>query len=237
MYQSSFVGSACNRKEEEAGEKTVSYIDMNQTKMLAALEERKLVPVVKLDRVEDAKPLAEALCKGGLPVAEVTFRTDAAEESIRIMRQEFPDMLVGAGTVVNVAQAQRAKQAGASFIVSPGLSKDVIEYAIANDIPVFPGTCTPSEVMTAMSYGLEVVKFFPAKQYGGLATIKALAAPFPTMRFMPTGGVNADNLEEFLAFDKIIACGGSWMVKDSLIKEGRFDEIERLTREAVEKLK
>ncbi len=210
---------------------------MNQTKMLAALEERKLVPVVKLDRAEDAKPLAEALCKGGLPVAEVTFRTDAAEESIRIMRQEFPDMLVGAGTVVNAEQAERAKNAGASFIVSPGLCKDVIEYAIANDIPVFPGACTPSEVMTAMSYGLEVVKFFPAKQYGGLATIKALAAPFPSMRFMPTGGVNAENMGEFLAFDRIIACGGSWMVKDSLIKEGRFDEIEQLTREAVEKIK
>lgn len=213
------------------------HTDMNQTKMLGALEERRLVPVVKLDRVEDAKPLAEALCKGGLPVAEVTFRTAAAEESIRIMRKEFPDMLVGAGTVVNVEQAQKALDAGASFLVSPGTSTAVIEFAIKNDIPIFPGTCTPSEVMTAMSYGLEVVKFFPAKQYGGLATIKALAAPFPSMRFMPTGGVNQDNIKEFLAFDKIIAVGGSWMVKDSLIKEGKFDEIERLTAEAVALLK
>lgn len=206
---------------------------MNQTKMLQALEERKLVPVVKLDRVEDAKPLAEALCKGGLPVAEVTFRTDAAEESIRIMKEEFPDMLVGAGTVVNAVQAQKALDAGASFLVSPGTNREVIEFAIAHEIPIFPGCCTPSEVMTAMGYGLEVVKFFPAKQYGGLPVIKALAAPFPSMRFMPTGGVNQENIQEFLSFDKIIAVGGSWMVKDSLIKEGKFDEIERLTAEAV----
>lgn len=210
---------------------------MNQTSMLPKLEEKKLVPVVKLDRAEDAKPLGEALCRGGLPVAEVTFRTEAAEESIRRMRKEFPEMLVGAGTVVNVEQAKRAQNAGASFLVSPGIKSDVVEYALNNHIPVFPGACTPSEVMAAQSYGLEVVKFFPAKQYGGLATIKALAAPFPGMRFMPTGGVNADNVLEFLAFDRIIACGGSWMVKDALIKSGRFDEIARLTQEAVSLVK
>ena len=210
---------------------------MNQTSMLPKLEEKKLVPVVKLDRAEDAKPLGEALCMGGLPVAEVTFRTEAAEESIRRMRKEFPEMLVGAGTVVTVEQAKRAQDAGASFLVSPGIKSDVVEYALKNQIPVFPGACTPSEVMTAQSYGLEVVKFFPAKQYGGLATIKALAAPFPGMRFMPTGGVTADNVLEFLAFDRIIACGGSWMVKDALIKAGRFDEIVRLTQEAVSLVK
>ncbi len=198
---------------------------------------RKVVPVVKLDRVEDAKPLAEALCEGGLPVAEVTFRTDAAEESIRIMRKNFPDMLVGAGTVVNLEQAKRALDAGATFIVSPGFSTKVTEFAIDNQIPVFPGTCTPTEVMLAMEYGLKVVKFFPAKQYGGLDTIKALAAPFPTMKFMPTGGINAGNIKEFLAFDKIIACGGSWMVKDSFVKEGNFAEIVKLTKEAVDLVK
>lgn len=198
---------------------------------------RKVVPVVKLDRVEDAKPLAEALCQGGLPVAEVTFRTDAAEESIRIMRNSFPDMLVGAGTVVNLEQAKRALDAGATFIVSPGFSTKVTEFAIDNQIPVFPGTCTPTEVMLAMEYGLKVVKFFPAKQYGGLDTIKALAAPFPTMKFMPTGGINAGNIKEFLAFDKIIACGGSWMVKDSFVKEGNFAEIVKLTKEAVDLVK
>ncbi|MGI6069398.1 MAG: bifunctional 4-hydroxy-2-oxoglutarate aldolase/2-dehydro-3-deoxy-phosphogluconate aldolase [Blautia sp.] len=198
---------------------------------------RKIVPVVKLDRVEDAKPLGEALCTGGLPVAEVTFRTDAAEESIRIMKKEFPDMLVGAGTVTNVEQAKRALDAGAVFLVSPGFSVKVTEYAVDHKIPIFPGTCTPTEVMLAMEYGLDVVKFFPAKQYGGLDTIKALSAPFPAMKFMPTGGVSAANVKEFLSFDKIIACGGSWMVKDSFVKEGNFAEIVRLTKEAVDLVK
>ena len=194
---------------------------------------KRLVPVVKLDRTADAKPLGEALMKGGLPVAEVTFRTDAAEESIRIMKDAFPDMIVGAGTVVNVEQAKRALDAGACFIVSPGTSRKVIEFAIDNDLPVFPGTCTPTEVMIAMEYGLEVVKFFPAAQYGGLNTIKALAAPFPSMKFMPTGGVNAGNALDYLAFNKIVAVGGSWMVKDEFVNAGRFDEIARLTAEAV----
>lgn len=206
---------------------------MRETNLLAQVAEKKIVPVVKLDRTSDAKPLGEALCAGGLPVAEVTFRTDAAEESIRIMKKEFPEMMVGAGTVVNVEQAKRALDAGASFLVSPGISRTVVEFALDNKLPVFPGTCTPSEVMIAMEYGLSLVKFFPAEQYGGLNTIKALAAPFPAMKFMPTGGINASNILDFLAFDRIIACGGSWMVKDSLIKEGNFAEITRLTAEAV----
>ena len=193
------------------------------------LEKLKLVPVVKLDKCEDAEPLGEALCQGGLPIAEVTFRTDAAEESIRKMRKEFPQMCVGAGTVVNLEQAKRAVDAGAQFIVSPGFFAKVTEFAIENRIPVFPGTCTPSEVMMAMEYGLSVVKFFPAKQYGGLETIKALAAPFPSMRFMPTGGINMENIKEFLLFDKVIACGGSWMVKPSLIEKGDFGSILRMT--------
>ncbi|MGE9882763.1 bifunctional 4-hydroxy-2-oxoglutarate aldolase/2-dehydro-3-deoxy-phosphogluconate aldolase [Blautia obeum] len=206
---------------------------MSETNLLAQVAEKKIVPVVKLDRVADAKPLGEALCAGGLPVAEVTFRTDAADESIKIMKKEFPEMMVGAGTVVNVEQAKRALDAGASFLVSPGISRPVVEFALENNLPVFPGTCTPSEVMIAMEYGLPLVKFFPAKQYGGLDTIKALAAPFPTMKFMPTGGINASNILDFLAFDKIIACGGSWMVKDNLINAGDFAEITRLTKEAV----
>ena len=166
-------------------------------------------------------------------MAEVTFRTGAAEESIRIMRKEFPDMMVGAGTVLNVEQARRALDAGATFLVAPGFCRSVVEFAIDNHLPVFPGTCTPSEVMAAMEYNLSVVKFFPALQYGGLGTIKALAAPFPSLKFLPTGGINASNVLEFLAFDKVIACGGSWMVKDSLINEGNFEEIARLTAEAV----
>ncbi|MDD3796744.1 MAG: bifunctional 4-hydroxy-2-oxoglutarate aldolase/2-dehydro-3-deoxy-phosphogluconate aldolase [Lachnospiraceae bacterium] len=207
------------------------------TDIMQQVAERKIVPVVKLDHVEDAKPLGEALCAGGLPVAEVTFRTDAAEESIRIMKKEFPDMMVGAGTVINVEQAKRALDAGATFIVSPGFSRKVTEFAIDHQIPVFPGTCTPTEVIAAMEYGLKVVKFFPAKQYGGLDTIKALAAPFPSMKFMPTGGINAGNILEYLSFQKIIACGGSWMVKDSLVLNHEFDKIRQLTAEAVELVK
>ncbi len=206
---------------------------MSETNLFEQVAAKKIIPVVKLDRVSDAKPLGEALCKGGLPVAEVTFRTEAAEESIRIMRKEFPEMMVGAGTVLNVEQARRALDAGATFLVAPGFCRSVVEFAIDNHLPVFPGTCTPSEVMAAMEYNLPVVKFFPAVQCGGLGTIKALAAPFPSLKFMPTGGINASNVLEFLAFDKIIACGGSWMVKDSLINEGNFEEIARLTAEAV----
>lgn len=206
---------------------------MSETNLFEQVAAKKIIPVVKLDRVSDAKPLGEALCKGGLPVAEITFRTEAAEESIRIMRKEYPDMMVGAGTVLNVEQARRALDAGATFLVAPGFCRSVVEFAIDNHLPVFPGTCTPSEVMAAMEYNLPVVKFFPAVQYGGLGTIKALAAPFPSLKFMPTGGINASNVLEFLAFDKIIACGGSWMVKDSLINEGNFEEIARLTAEAV----
>lgn len=205
--------------------------------VMKKVEELKIVPVVKLDRAEDAKPLAKALCAGGLPVAEVTFRTDAAEEAIRVMRKEFPEMLVGAGTVTNLDQAKRAVEAGALFIVSPGLNRAVVTYALEQGIAVFPGTCTPTEVMAAMEYGIPVVKFFPAKQYGGLDTIKALAAPFPSMRFMPTGGISVDNMKEYLAFDKIVACGGSWMVKDTYIKAGEFDKIRTLTEEAVRLVK
>lgn len=201
--------------------------------VMKRVEELKLVPVVKLDRAEDAKPLAKALCAGGLPVAEVTFRTDAAEESIRIMKKEFPDMLVGAGTVVNLEQAKRAVGAGAEFIVSPGMNREVIEYAQEKNVAVLPGACTPTEVMQAMEYQLPVVKFFPAKQYGGLNTIKALAAPFPAIKFMPTGGIGTDNIKEYLAFDKIAACGGSWMVSESYINAKEFGKITELTKEAV----
>lgn len=210
---------------------------MTQNELYAQVAEKKVVPVVKLDRVDDAKPLCEALCAGGLPVAEITFRTDAAEESIRTAVKEFPEMIVGAGTVVNVEQAKRALDAGAQFLVSPGFSAKVTEFAVDNNIVIFPGICTPTEIMMAMEYNLPVVKFFPAKQYGGLDTIKALAAPFPAMKFMPTGGVSAANIKDFLAFDKIIACGGSWMVKDSFVKEGNFAEIQRLTAEAVSLVK
>ncbi len=200
---------------------------------LEQIEQLKLVPVIKLDSAEHAAPLAQALIEGGLPVAEVTFRTDAAEESIRIMTENYPEMLVGAGTITCIGQAERAVGAGAAFLVSAGFNRKVAEYAIDHTIPYLPGVCTPSEVMMLLEYNLPVAKFFPAEQYGGLNTIKALAAPFPTMKFMPTGGINAKNILEYLSFDKVIACGGSWMVKSEYINNHDFAKITSLTREAV----
>lgn len=206
-------------------------------KVLEELGGYGIVPVVVLNRVEDAKPLANALCEGGLKCAEVTFRTDAAEESIRIMTTEFPDMLVGAGTVLTIEQVDRAVAAGAKFIVSPGFDPEIVDYCIAKDIPVVPGCITPSEVAQGVKRGLEVVKFFPAEQAGGLAMLKAMAAPYTTMKFMPTGGISAKNLAEYLSFKKIIACGGSWMVKADLVDAGDYDKIIELTKEAVKLVK
>lgn len=193
-----------------------------------------VVPVVVLEDAKDALPLAKALTEGGLPCAEVTFRTDAAEESIRLMCREYPDMLVGAGTVLTTGQVDRAVAAGAKFIVSPGFDPEVVDYCLEKDIPVFPGCVTPSEVAQAAKRGMKVVKFFPAEQAGGIAMIKAMAAPYTTMRFMPTGGINAKNLKDYLSFSKILCCGGSWMVKGDLVKNGEFDKIRELTKEAVE---
>lgn len=192
-----------------------------------------VVPVVVLEDAKDAAPLAKALVEGGLPCAEVTFRTAAAEESIKLMTAEYPDMFVGAGTVLTIDQVDRAVAAGAKFIVSPGFDPEIVDYCLEKEIPVFPGCITPSEVAQAVKRGLKVVKFFPAEQFGGVATIKAIAAPYVGLKFMPTGGVNAKNLESYLGCDKIIACGGSWMVKGDLVKAGKFDEIKDLTAEAV----
>ena len=193
----------------------------------------KLLPVIKLDRVEDAIPLAEALIEGGLPVMEITFRTDAAESSIRAVSKACPDILTGAGTVTTLEQVKRAFDAGAKYVVTPGISSPVIEYCCANNIPVYPGTCTPTEIMQVMEFGLDIVKFFPAAQFGGLSTVKALSAPFPSLKFVPTGGVTESNLLEYLAFPKIIACGGSWMVKDDLLRAGDFKGIAALVAKAV----
>ena len=192
-----------------------------------------VVPVVVLEDAKDAAPLAKALVEGGLPCAEVTFRTAAAEESIKLMTAEYPDMFVGAGTVLTIDQVDRAVAAGAKFIVSPGFDPEIVDYCLEKEIPVFPGCITPSEVAQAVKRGLKVVKFFPAEQFGGVATIKAMAAPYVGLKFMPTGGVNAKNLESYLGCDKIIACGGSWMVKGDLVKAGKFDESKDLTAEAV----
>ena len=193
-----------------------------------------IVPVVKIDRVEDAVPLAKALCQGGLPCAEVTFRTDAAAGAIKAMTENFPQMCVGAGTVLNAEQVDAAVAAGAQFIVSPGLNPNTVKYCIGKNIPITPGTSSPSDIEQAIELGLDVVKFFPAEQSGGLAKIKAMAAPYVNMKFMPTGGINAKNLTSYLDFKKIIACGGSWMVPGDLINAGEWDKIEQLTREAVQ---
>ena len=193
-----------------------------------------VVPVVVLNDTKDAAPLAKALVEGGLPCAEVTFRTEAAEESIRIMTTEYPEMFVGAGTVLTIDQVDRAVAAGAKFIVSPGFDPEIVDYCIEKDIPVYPGCITPSEVAQAVKRGLKVIKFFPAEQFGGVSTIKALAAPYTGVKFMPTGGVSAKNLESYLSFDKIVACGGSWMVIGDLVKAGKFDEITELVKEAVQ---
>ena len=193
-----------------------------------------IVPVVLLENAKDAKPLARALCDGGLPCAEVTFRTEAAEEGIRVMAEEFPQMLVGAGTVLTTDQADRAISAGAKFIVSPGLNPRVVKHCLEKGITMLPGTATPSDVERAMEFGLDAVKFFPAEAAGGLAMIQAMAAPYINMKFMPTGGINEKNLRSYLDFPRVLACGGSWMGKGELIRAGKFDEIRELTRTAVE---
>lgn len=195
-----------------------------------------IVPVIALDDAKDAEPLAKALCEGGLPCAEVTFRTAAAEESIKIMAEKFPQMLVGAGTVLTTEQADRAIAAGAKFIVSPGLNPKVVAHCVSKNIPVVPGCANPSDIEQAIELGLTTVKFFPAEAAGGLKMIKAMSAPYTQMKFMPTGGINADNLNEYLSFNKIIACGGSWMVKKDLVAAGEFDKITALTKEAVTKM-
>ena len=201
------------------------------------LEEYGVVPVVVLKDTKDAIPLADALMEGGLSCAEVTFRTDAAEESIRLMSEKYPEMLVGAGTVLTIEQVDRAVNAGAKFIVSPGFDAEIVDYCLAKNIPVFPGCITPSEVAQAVKRGLKVIKFFPAEQAGGVAMIKAMGAPYGMVKFMPTGGISAKNLSDYLSCSNIVCCGGSWMVKGDLIAEGKFDEITALTKEAVELVK
>lgn len=191
-----------------------------------------VVPVIRLERPEDAVPLCRALAKGGLPVAEITFRTGAAAEAIRRVRAELPSLPAGAGTVTSVAVAELAVKSGASFIVTPGFSPEVVKWCLERQVPVYPGCTTASEVEAAMSLGLEVVKFFPAEQSGGLPKIKALLGPYPTMKFMPTGGINAANLGQYLTCPQIVACGGSFMVPDDKIQAGDWAGIQELAGRA-----
>ena len=204
--------------------------------ILKKIQSTGIIPVVKIEKVEDAVPLAKALCEGGLPCAEVTFRTTAAKESIKQMVQAYPNMLVGAGTVLNTKQVDEAVEAGAKFIVSPGLNPKVVQYCNEKGVLIVPGCSNPSDVEEAIQLGLDVVKFFPAEAAGGLKMIKAMAAPYGNIKFMPTGGININNLESYLSFNKIIACGGTWMATKQLIKEGKFEEIKNITRAAVEKM-
>ncbi len=201
--------------------------------VLHALGDLGLVPVVKIERVEDAVDLARALLAGGLPCAEITFRTEAAEEAIRQISSRLPDMLVGAGTVLSVDQAERAVSAGAQFIVFPGFNQKVVEWCLENEIPVTPGVVTPTEIEMARDRGLEILKFFPAEAMGGIATLKAIGAPYGDVKFVPTGGINRDNLADYLALPNVHCCGGSWLVKGNLISAGKFDEITQLTQDAM----
>lgn len=193
-----------------------------------------IVPVIKIDNAKDAAPLAKALIEGGLPCAEVTFRTAAGKEAISIIAKEYPDMIVGAGTVLTTAQVDDAIEAGAKFIVSPGFNPEVVAYCQKKGVPMVPGINNPSGIEQALSMGLDTVKFFPAEQSGGIAMIKAMSAPYGNVKFMPTGGVNAGNICDYLANPKIICCGGSWMVKPEMISAGDFDGIRKLVREAVD---
>ncbi len=193
-----------------------------------------IVPVIKFDKVEDALPLAKALYEGGLPCAEVTFRSDAAKASIAAIAKAYPDMIVGAGTVLTKAQVDDAIEAGAKFIVSPGFNPEIVKYCQEKGCPIVPGINNPTGIEQALSLGLTTVKFFPAEQSGGINMIKAMAAPYGAVTFMPTGGLSPANVNDYLSFKKIIACGGSWMVKADLIAAGKFDEIKALVREAVD---
>jgi 2-dehydro-3-deoxyphosphogluconate aldolase/(4S)-4-hydroxy-2-oxoglutarate aldolase len=192
-----------------------------------------IVPVIKIDDVEKAVPLARALAAGGIPCAEITFRTAQGEEAIRRISKEVPEVLTGAGTVLTTEQVDKAINAGAKYIVSPGLNPKVVSHCIKKGIPITPGCANPSDIEQALELGLEVVKFFPAEQAGGLEYIKAVSAPYPNLKFMPTGGINAANISKYILFDKILACGGSWMATADLINSGDFDKITALSKEAV----
>lgn len=193
-----------------------------------------IIPVVVIEDVKDAVPLGKALVQGGLPAAEVTFRTAAAKDAISAMAKECPGLLVGAGTILNCEQARQAIEAGAKFIVSPGTDEELVRYCQEREIPITPGCSSATDVMKCVNLGLDVVKFFPAEQAGGLPMIKALAAPFTSVRFMPTGGISPANLADYLKEPRILCAGGSWMVKAGLIREKKFDEIEALCAQAAQ---
>ncbi len=203
------------------------------SQIIQALGNRALVPVVQIEHHKDAIMLGKALVDGGLPVAEITFRTASAEAAIRSMAAALPEIVLGAGTVLTTAQAEQAVAAGAQYIVSPGFNPRVVDWCLERNVPVIPGVATPTEIEMALERELTVLKFFPAQAMGGVEMLKAIAAPYSRVRFIPTGGINAQNLAEYLKLPEVFACGGSWFVKPGLISSGDFTEITRLTREAV----
>jgi 2-dehydro-3-deoxyphosphogluconate aldolase/(4S)-4-hydroxy-2-oxoglutarate aldolase len=192
-----------------------------------------IVPVVSIPKLEDALPLAEALLEGGLPCAEITFRTAAAAEAIARIRARFPQILLGAGTVLTTGQAETAISAGAEFIVSPGTNLTVVDYCLSKGVTIFPGICTPTEIEMALSKGVDVLKFFPAEPMGGVKFLQAIYAPYKNIRFIPTGGIDAKNIGQYLALPQVVACGGSWMVKPELFEAGDFAKVRQLAGEAV----
>lgn len=196
-----------------------------------------IIPVIQIDNANRAVPVADSLAAGGLPIAEITMRTGAALDSIRLIARELPHILVGAGTVINHEQAQAACEAGAKFLVSPGLDEELIVWAQQKNVPIIPGAVTPTEIMRAIRLGLTVLKFFPAEAMGGLRTIKSVSDPFPQVRFIPTGGIHLTNLPDYLQLDQVHAVGGSWMATKQGIHEARFDEITRLAKEASEAIR
>lgn len=201
------------------------------------IESLRVIPVVAIEKIEDALPLAQALKQGGLPIMEITFRTDCAVEAMKLISKEFPDILIGAGTVLTTNQCRQAIKAGAKFIVTPGFDEKIVQYCLDENVPIFPGAVTPTEIMKAISMGIDIIKFFPAENYGGLKTIKSLSAPFSNIKFIPTGGVSEANLESYLSFEKTVACGGTWMCPKDLIVEKKFDVIEEMTRNTMNKIK
>ncbi|TWU59220.1 putative KHG/KDPG aldolase [Rubripirellula tenax] len=200
--------------------------------MIEKIQSLRIVPVVAIESADDAGPLADALAGGGLPIAEITLRTDAGLAAISSLADRA-GFLVGAGTVHSVDQAKQVADAGAKFVVAPGFNPKTVQWCLDNAMPIFPGVSSPTDLETAMEFGLKIVKFFPAEQIGGARMLKALQGPYGDMRFIPTGGIGLDNLSSYLALPSVVACGGSWMVKPELLRDGKFDEVKRLTSEAV----
>lgn len=205
----------------------------NTKNVCARIGTARVMPILTLERSESALPLATALLASGLPVAEITFRSDSAADSIRIVRERIPDLLIGAGTVLSVNQVELAQRAGSQFILAPGFNPAVVEASLELGVPIFPGVNNPTDIELAMGFGLEVVKFFPAEASGGVPFLKAMSGPYPAMRFLPTGGISPENLAEYLALDNVLACGGSWIADPTFIRTSRYDEIARIAAEAV----